>query len=37
MYNCAENVVLQALQFQQMVVCRKLSGGGTISHDTPNE
>jgi hypothetical protein len=35
--NGAENFVLQALQFQLMVVCRKLPGGASISHDTPNE
>jgi hypothetical protein len=35
--NYAENLVLQELQFQEMVVCRKLSGGASISHYTPNE
>jgi hypothetical protein len=35
--NGAENSVLQALQFQKMVVCCKLPGGESISHDAPNE
>jgi hypothetical protein len=35
--NCAENFVLLALKFQWMVVCRKLPGGASISHYTPNE
>jgi hypothetical protein len=33
--NDAENFVLQALQFQYMVVCCKLPGGASLSHDTP--
>jgi hypothetical protein len=33
----AENFVLQVLQYQQMVVGRKLPGGASISHYTPNE
>jgi hypothetical protein len=33
---CGE-FILQALQFQQMVVCRELPGGASISHYIPNE
>jgi hypothetical protein len=36
-FSGAENCILQALQFQQMVVCRELSGGASVSHDNPNE
>jgi hypothetical protein len=28
--NGAENIVLQALQFQQVGICRKFPGGGSI-------
>jgi hypothetical protein len=35
--NGAENLVLQALQFQQMGICRKLPGGTNISHYGSNE
>jgi hypothetical protein len=30
--NGAENLGLQALQFQQMGICRKFPGGTSISH-----
>jgi hypothetical protein len=30
--NGAESLVLQALQFQQMGICRKFAGGRSISH-----
>jgi hypothetical protein len=32
----AKNFVLHALQFRWMVVCCKLAGGASISHDSPN-
>jgi hypothetical protein len=35
--NGAENFVLQSLQFEYMVVCRKPPGGANISHGTPYE
>ena len=35
--NSAENLVLQALQFQMMGVCRRLPGGAVISHYRPNK
>jgi hypothetical protein len=33
----AENLILQALQFQQMVICRKFPGGRSVSHYGCNE
>jgi hypothetical protein len=35
--NGAENLVLQALQFQQMDICHKFPGGRSISHYGSNE
>jgi hypothetical protein len=35
--NGAQNPVLQALQFQQLGFCRKLSGGTGIGHYRPNQ
>jgi hypothetical protein len=35
--NGAKNLVLQALQSQQVGICRKFPGGGSISHYGPNE
>jgi hypothetical protein len=35
--NRAESLVLQVLQFQQVGICRKFPGGGSISHYGPNE
>jgi hypothetical protein len=35
--NGAENLVLQVLLFQEKVICRKLPGGASINHYTPNE
>jgi hypothetical protein len=35
--NSAENLVLQALQFQQTGICRKFPGGTSISHYGSNE
>jgi hypothetical protein len=32
-----ENFVLQALQFQSMVVCSKLPDRASIGYDTPNK
>jgi ribosomal protein S19E (S16A) len=35
--NGAENLVLQALQFEQMGICRKFPGGRSISHYGSND
>jgi hypothetical protein len=35
--NCAEKLVLWALQFQKVSVCRELSGWMGISYDKPNK
>jgi hypothetical protein len=32
-----ENLVLQALYFQQVSICRKFPGGGSISHCGSNK
>jgi hypothetical protein len=35
--NDAENLVLQALQFHWMGICREIPGGAGISHYRPNQ